>query len=114
VCLRYVFNNQLREDFIDHVSVEDMTGEGVAATILTHLRQLRLDLSFMVGQGYDGASAMKGIFHGVQAVIRLQLPAAVHVHCSSHYQQHANKHKFEMHMALLEKSLYFSVDLPNV
>ena len=84
MCLRYVVNNQLREDFIDYVSVEDMTGEGLAAAILTHLRQLRLDLSFMVGQGYDGASAMKGIFNGVQAIIRRQLPAAVYVHCSSH------------------------------
>ena len=37
----------------------------------------------MVEQGYDGASAMSGMFNGVQAIVRKQLPAAVYVHCSS-------------------------------
>jgi len=54
VCLRYIYNDQLHEDFkVDYLSLQDMTGEGLAAAILTHLRQLQLDLSFMVGQGYQ-------------------------------------------------------------
>ena len=84
ICLRYVSDNKIREDFIDYVSVDDMTGEGLANAILSRLRQCPIDLSCMVGQGYDGASAMSGMFNGVQAIVRKQLPAAVYVHCSSH------------------------------
>ena len=38
----------------------------------------------MVGQGYDGASAMSGNLNGVQAHVRKAAPTAVYVHCSSH------------------------------
>jgi len=84
VCLRYVSNKKVRKDFVDCVAVNDMTGEGLANTILSRLRQLPIDLACMVGQGYHGASAMSGVFNGVQAVIRRQLPAATYVHCASH------------------------------
>lgn len=84
ICLRYVFEDMLHEDFIDYVVADAMTGEGLADTILTHLREFPIELSCMVGQGYDGAAAMSGIFKGVQAVIKRQFPAAAYVHCSSH------------------------------
>ena len=38
----------------------------------------------MIGQGYDGASAMSGEFKGVQSEIRRECPSASYVHCSSH------------------------------
>jgi hypothetical protein len=84
ICLRYVFDNFIHEDFIDYVVADSMTGEGLAATILTHLGKFPIELSNMIGQGYDGAAAMSGIFNGVQSVIRRQLPAATYVHCASH------------------------------
>ena len=84
ICLRYVSKNQLREDFVDNVAVDNMTGEGLATSILTRLGQMPVDLSYMVGQGYDGASAMSGVFNGVQAIILRQDPSAIYVHCSSH------------------------------
>jgi hypothetical protein len=56
ICLRYVIDNKLREDFIDYIKVNVMTGEGLAGSILGHLRKFPLDLSGMVGQGYDGFS----------------------------------------------------------
>jgi hypothetical protein len=84
MCLRYVTDNHLCEDFIDFISVSDMTGVGLANTILSRLKQFQLDLTYLVGQGYDGASAMSGIFNGVQAIIRDEFPAASYVHCASH------------------------------
>ena len=38
----------------------------------------------MIGQGYDGASAMSGESKGVQSEIRRECPTASYVHCSSH------------------------------
>ena len=43
-----------------------------------------LNANNLIGQGYDGASAMSGKFNGVQATIRRQHDCAVYVHCASH------------------------------
>jgi len=37
MCLRYVSDEKLREDIIDYISVNDMTSEGLANTILARL-----------------------------------------------------------------------------
>ena len=41
-------------------------------------------MSKLVGQGYDGCSAMAGMLNGVQAKIREIYPKALYVHCSAH------------------------------
>ncbi|GLV31070.1 hypothetical protein CBL_12143 [Carabus blaptoides fortunei] len=43
-----------------------------------------IDCKFMVGQGYDGASAMSGRFHGEQQYVPEKYDLAVYVHCASH------------------------------
>lgn len=63
-CLRYVFEEKVHEKFIKFLPAEDRTGEGLARLILNELNSLGLDPKFMVGQAYDGCSAMSGIFNG--------------------------------------------------
>ena len=41
-------------------------------------------MSKLIGQGYDGCSAMAGMLNGVQAKIREIYPKALYVHCSAH------------------------------
>ena len=48
------------------------------------LERMHIDCSYLVGQGYDGAAAMSGIYNGVQAVIKEKYPLATYVHCGSH------------------------------
>ena len=84
VCLRYVLNDCLHEDFVDFISISDMIGDGLAQIIMAQLKGYQLDLRYFVGQGYDGASAMSGLFHGVQAIIRKECPTALYVHCASY------------------------------
>lgn len=84
VCLRYMHESNIHEDFIKFVSVSDLTGKGLAKTILQELESFGLDTKYLVGQGYDGASAMSGQFNGVQAEIKRNCPNATYVHCSSH------------------------------
>ena len=50
----------IREEFVDFVSVERITGEVLAAKIKEMLVKYKLDLSDCRGQGYDGASNMSG------------------------------------------------------
>ena len=62
---RYV----LRENFLTFVTVQDRSGEGLSKTLLTSCEKLKLNMNFLCGQGYDGASAMRGHIRGCSAWI---------------------------------------------
>jgi len=38
----------------------------------------------LIGQGYDGASAMSGLYSGVQKYIRDKIPHVLYNHCTAH------------------------------
>jgi len=66
------------------VPVYDLSGKGLAKVVVDSLCKCGIDIDYLRGQGYDGAAAMSGRFHGAQAFIREQHPLALYVHCSSH------------------------------
>lgn len=74
----------VREEFLGFVPVDDRTAEGLAGKILRVCEEYGLNLDKLVGQGYDGCSAMAGEEGGVQAIIRRRYPKALFVHCSAH------------------------------
>jgi hypothetical protein len=85
LCVRFVDSNlNIREEFIDFIHVQRITGEYLANTILHSLKQLGLDPANICGQGYDGASNMSSDNVGVQKRIREEAPIASYVHCSGH------------------------------
>lgn len=86
LCLRYVDEDsfKIREDFLMFVPVQEVTGSALAKTVLETLSSLGLDLNKLRGEGYDGASVMRGQFRGVQACIKQKLPLTVYTYCSSH------------------------------
>lgn len=88
LCVRFVDgvdgNYSLREEFLSFVEIMDATGKNIAEMILKSLTALNINCDYLVGQGYDGAAAMRGSFKGVQSVVRRIHPAALYVHCSSH------------------------------
>ncbi|CAF4669280.1 unnamed protein product [Rotaria sp. Silwood2] len=83
-CLRYVFENKVHEKFISFLPAEDRTGEGLARLILEEIKNLGLNPNFMVGQAYDGCSAMSGKFNGCHAYIQKLFPTALYLQCASH------------------------------
>ncbi|XP_055308167.1 uncharacterized protein LOC129572247, partial [Sitodiplosis mosellana] len=62
ICARYVdkVNDKmvLREAFLKFVAVHDVTGLGLSNTLIDSLKDMKLNMSFLRGQGYDGAKAM--------------------------------------------------------
>jgi hypothetical protein len=88
VCIRFVDKANgkhiIKEEFLQFQSVTDLTAKGLSETLLTTLQQHKLDLKYLVGQGYDGASVMSGHIGGVQSLIRNVCPLAIYVHCASH------------------------------
>lgn len=88
MCAKYVDkindNIILREDFLKFVPVHDVTGNGLSVTLLNSCKDLKHNLNYLKGQGYDGASAMSGIFQGCATLVSAQYPQAPYVHCSNH------------------------------
>lgn len=88
LCIRYVDEIvdvlTLREDFLKFVPMHDVTGKGLSEAILNTCKELRINLSLLRGQGYDGARAMSGEFRGCATKILEKYAQAIYVHCANH------------------------------
>ncbi|XP_008187396.1 zinc finger MYM-type protein 1-like [Acyrthosiphon pisum] len=88
LCIRYIDPDLtcplIREDFLKFVVVSDLSGQGLAKTIIENLQSAGINLNFLIGQSYDGAAYMSGHLNGAQAVIRKKYPKALFVHFSAH------------------------------
>lgn len=86
ICLRYIDEEKkgISEAFLEFVPIVDLTGKGLANTIMKALKSTGINCDFLVGQGYDGAAAFSGYLHGAQACIKEDYPMALFVHCSAH------------------------------
>jgi len=84
VCIRYEKDCAIFERFLCFELAPDLTGDGLAAQLLSVLDAVGLDKDCLIGQGCDGAAAMSGQQNGVQKHVRDQCPATIYVHCSSH------------------------------
>lgn len=73
-CVRYVNEDLehqfvLRKDFLNLVSVKNMTGNNLANVIFETIYSLGINPKYRVGQGCDGVVVMNGNCNGVQAII---------------------------------------------
>ena len=84
--LRFVNKEgNIREDFIMFILCENgVSGEAIADSIVSEIRNLSLDMNNCCGQGYGGAGNMAGKYQGAAARIQRQYPLANYVHCASH------------------------------
>ncbi|XP_042009176.1 zinc finger MYM-type protein 1-like [Salvia splendens] len=89
LCLRYVEKKRGKvvERFIGLVHVGDTTSLSLKSAIMTLLVEHSLSPSKIRGQGYDGASNMKGEIHGLKTLIMKDTPSAYYVHCFAHQLQ---------------------------
>jgi len=85
VCIRFVDRQQnIREEFVNFMRIPRITGDVIASTLLREMEDMGLDLSYLVGQGYDGAANMSSERVGVQGRIKREAPLATYTHCSGH------------------------------
>lgn len=84
-CVRFIDSaKNVREEFLEFLQIDRITGEFIAQKILQIIDKLGLDIKNVVGQSYDGAANMASERVGVQARIKTHAPKAVYVHCNSH------------------------------
>ncbi|XP_057793166.1 uncharacterized protein LOC131009775 [Salvia miltiorrhiza] len=89
LCLRYVEGKMEKvvERFLGLVHVGDTTALSLRSAIMSLLVEHSLSPSKIRGQGYDGASNMKGEINDLKTLIRGDTPSAYYVHCFAHQLQ---------------------------
>ncbi|XP_050217484.1 uncharacterized protein LOC126668322 [Mercurialis annua] len=86
--LRYVDKRGfVVERFIDLTHVSYTSAASLKDAIGSMLSEHKLSLSRIQGQGYDGASNMRGEFNGLKSLIMRETGSAYYVHCFSHQLQ---------------------------
>ncbi|XP_073119737.1 uncharacterized protein [Henckelia pumila] len=86
--LRYVdVDGVVRERFMEVVVVDDTNSITLKTQICNILSHHKLLVENMRGQGYDGASNMRGEWNGLQALFLRDCPYAYYVYCFAHRLQ---------------------------
>ena len=75
------------ERFLGLKHIEKCTSIALKEALVDMISSHKLSMSMIRGQGYDGASNMRGEFNGVQKLVRDQNPYAFYVHCFAHQLQ---------------------------
>ncbi|KAJ1282880.1 hypothetical protein BS78_03G085400 [Paspalum vaginatum] len=88
VILRFVNDEgKVLERFLGLQHIERCTAIALKEALVSMISSHKLSISMLRGQGYDGASNMRGEFNGVQKLIRDENPYAFYVHCFAHQLQ---------------------------
>ncbi|XP_034204391.1 zinc finger MYM-type protein 1-like [Prunus dulcis] len=88
VVLRYVNKKgQVIERFVGVQYVSDTTSSKLKEAIEQLISSTNLSMSRLRGQGYDGASNMRGELNGLKTQILREYPQAYYVHCFAHQLQ---------------------------
>lgn len=75
---------EVKEVFLGFYAVIKHGAADLVNQMTTLFENKNIDLKKCMGQGYDGASVMSGVYNGVQKQIKDIQPNAEYVHCASH------------------------------
>ncbi|KAL1318584.1 hypothetical protein AAHE18_15G215900 [Arachis hypogaea] len=88
VILRFVDKHGcVQERFFDLIHVSDTCSLTLKTEISSVLSRHNLDVQNLRGQGYDGASNMRGEWNGLQTLFLKDCPFAYYIHCLAHRLQ---------------------------
>ncbi|XP_062089525.1 uncharacterized protein LOC133796061 [Humulus lupulus] len=114
IVLHYVDKNgHVIEHFIGIEHVPNTTTLSLKAAIDKLFSRYGLSISRLRGQGYDGASNMKGEFNGLKALILKENPCAFYIHYFAHQLQLALVAVARRHIQI-DSLFFFTSSVVNV
>jgi hypothetical protein len=78
---------KVSERFLGIKHVKETSSEALKVALVEVLGDHGLYVKNLRGQGYDGASNMRGEFNGLQKLFRDENPSAYYIHCFAHQLQ---------------------------
>lgn len=75
---------EIKEVFLGFYAAIKHGAADLVNQVTTLFKDKNIDLKKCVGQGYDGANVMSGVYNGVQKRIKDIQPNAEYVHCATH------------------------------
>jgi hypothetical protein len=82
--VRYIHNGKVAEQLVEYIKCDSCTGEKLAQTVISKLRQLQLDPMLCRAQTYDSAGNMAGCKNGCAALFQKVNSQAPYFHCANH------------------------------
>ena len=84
---RWIENGEPTEHFIDLLPMKRTDAESIYSALVECLKSKNIQLSNLIGMGFDGAATFSGKKSGVQARMKKHSPHALFVHCHCHQLQ---------------------------
>ena len=87
VVCRWVENSLPVEHFIEIIPLKKADAQTIYATLFDCLKVKGVQISKLIGMGFDGATTFSGKHKGVQTLLKSNLPHSIFVHCHCHLLQ---------------------------
>ena len=100
---RWVEDGVPVEHFLDILPLKRTDAETIYSAIVSCLREKNIQLSKLVGMGFDGAATFSGKRSGVQMRLKTNAPHALFVHCHAIF---FNLHMYKLQTMPVELSMY--------
>ena len=84
---RWIENGEPTEHFIDLLPMKRTDAESIYSALVECLKSKNIQLSNLIGMGFDDAATFSGKKSGVQARMKKHSPHALFVHCHCHQIQ---------------------------
>ena len=84
---RWIENGEPTEHFIDFLPMKRTDTESIYSALVECLKSKNIQLSNLIGMGFDGAATFSGKKSGVQARMKNHSPHALFVHCHCYQLQ---------------------------
>ncbi len=87
VVCRWVENGLPVEHFIEIIPLKKADAQTISVTLVDCLKVKGVQISKLIGMGFDGAATFSGKHMGVQTLLKSNSPHSIFVHCHCHLLQ---------------------------
>ena len=81
IVLRYVLWNKAKERLVCQINVDNLSGKCLHTLLRNSIAEIGLTLEQCIGDSFDGAANMSGVYSGLKALMKAARPSHIHTWC---------------------------------